>query len=146
MGTYTQVITLLRLSRSTRFTRDVDITTQQESMHTQTKTEMYTHPTKGLFYAFLGWIFKKENHEFARMELLKLKVLRSLCNPVPKNYVLLILLNLMLITLFTVWWFDGRYILASLNASFPSVIISGIVNVFGHLPHKRINIRNRSYE
>ena len=42
----------------------------------------------------------------------------------------------MLITLFTVWWFDGRYILASLNASFPSVIISGIVNVFGHLPIK----------
>ena len=43
---------------------------------------------------------------------------------------------MLIITLLTVWWFDGRYILASLNASFLSVIISGIVNVFGHLPIK----------
>ena len=49
---------------------------------------------------------------------------------------MLIILNLIVISLLTVWWFDGRYILASLNASFLSVIISGIVNVLGHTPIK----------
>ena len=44
------------------------------SHHTHTDKDGDVHtPTKGLFYAFLGWIFKKENHEFARMELFKIK-------------------------------------------------------------------------
>ena len=117
--------------------RDVDITTQQESPCTHRQRRRCTHQLKDCFMLSLVGYSQKENHEFARMELFKIKKsLDPSGNPVPKNYVLLILLNLMLITLFTVWWFDGRYILASLNASFLSVIISGIVNVFGHLPIK----------
>lgn len=108
------------------------------SHHAKTDTVKDVHtPTKGLFYAFFGWIFHKENHEFAKKELFKI---RAQLDPFAlwchKNYVLLIILNLVLLGLFTVWWHDGRYILASLNASFLSVIISGIVNVFGHTPIK----------
>ena len=53
-----------------------------------------------------------------------------------KNYYTLVVPNPVLIGLLTFYWFDGRYVLASLNASFLSVIISGIVNVFGHTPIK----------
>ena len=104
--------------------------------HTDTNKDVHT-PTKGIFYALFGWIFHKENHEFAKKEIFKIR--RQLdpfalwCH---KNYFMLIILNLTVISLLTVWWFDGRYILASLNASFLSVIISGIVNVLGHTPIK----------
>ena len=104
--------------------------------HTDTNKDVHT-PTKGIFYALFGWIFHKENHEFAKKEIFKIR--RQLdpfalwCH---KNYFMLIILNLIVISLLTVWWFDGRYILASLNASFLSVIISGIVNVLGHTPIK----------
>ena len=104
--------------------------------HTDKDGDIHT-PTKGLFYAFFGWIFHKENHEFARKELFKIKkTLDPFAIWCHKNYYMLIILNLLIISLLTVWWFDGRYILASLNASFLSVIISGIVNVFGHYPIK----------
>lgn len=104
--------------------------------HTDREGDVHT-PTKGLFYAFFGWIFDKENHQFAQTELFKMrKNLDPYALWCHKNYTLLVVLNLVLIALITGWWFDGRYVLASLNASFLAVIISGIVNVFGHLPIK----------
>ena len=106
--------------------------------HAFTDTDKDIHtPTKGLFYAFFGWIFIKSNHEFAKTELFKIR--RQLdpftmwCH---KNYELLIVSNIVLIALLTGWWFGGTYIFASLNASFLSIVMSGIVNVFGHLPIK----------
>ncbi len=86
--------------------------------HTDTEGDVHT-PTKGLFYAFFGWIFDKSNHQFAQTELFKMrKNLDPYALWCHKNYTLLIVLNLVLIALITGWWFDGRYVLASLNASF----------------------------
>ena len=119
--------------------------------HTDKEGDVHT-PTKGLFYAFFGWIFHKANHEFARTELFKIrKQLDPFALWCHKNYHFLILLNLALLGLLTFWipGVEGRYILASLNASFLSVIISGIVNVFGHTPIKGLTyettpMKNRS--
>jgi len=113
------------------------------SHHGKTDTEKDVHtPTKGIFYAFLGWIFKKENHEFAKNELFKM---RAQLDPFAlwchKNYVLLVITHLIIIALCTIWWHDGRYILASLNASLLSLLISGVVNVFGHLPLKGLTYK-----
>jgi len=90
------------------------------SHHANTDTEKDVHtPTKGIWYAFVGWIFKIENHKFAQQELFKI---RKLLDPFSiwchNNYYFLVILNIVLIALITVWWHDGRYILASLNASF----------------------------
>lgn len=121
------------------------------SHHANTDTDKDVHtPTKGLWYAFIGWIFKKENHKFAQQELFKMrKVLDPFSIWCHNNYYFLVVLNIALITLMTVWWHDGRYILASLNASFLSLVISGVVNVFGHTPIKGMTyetspMKNRS--
>ena len=108
------------------------------SHHAKTDTVNDVHtPTRGKFYAFFGWIFHKENHKFAQQEIFKIrKQLDPFALWCHKNYYTLVVLNLVLIGLLTFYWFDGRYVLASLNASFLSVIISGIVNVFGHTPIK----------
>ena len=104
--------------------------------HTDTDRDVHT-PTKGYGYALGGWIFHQENHEFAKKEIFKIrKQLDPFALWCHKNYYILIILNLAIIGLTTVWWFDGRYLLASLNASFLSVIISGVVNMFGHTPIK----------
>lgn len=110
------------------------------SHHAYTDTDKDVHtPTKGLFYAFIGWIFKKENHVFASSELFKIRQqLDSYAMWCHKNYQFLVILNLIIIAFLTGWWYDGKYVIASLNASILSVFISGIVNVLGHTPIKHI--------
>ncbi len=104
--------------------------------HTDTNKDVHT-PTRGILYALGGWIYHKENHEFARKEIFKIKkTLDPFAVWCHKNYYMLILLNLLIISLLTVWWFDGRYILASLNGSLLAVVISGLVNWLGHFPIK----------
>jgi len=104
--------------------------------HTDTERDVHT-PTKGIWYAFIGWIFHKENHMFAHKEIFKVKkILDPYSIWCHRNYYFLVILNLFIIGIITMPWHDGRYLLASLNASFLSLIISGIVNVFGHTPIK----------
>ena len=104
--------------------------------HTDTDKDVHT-PTKGLWYAFAGWIFHKENHRFAQQEIFKVKkILDPYSIWCHRNYYFLVILNLVIIGLMTIWWHEGRYLLASLNASYLSLVISGIVNVFGHTPIK----------
>lgn len=104
--------------------------------HTDKDGDVHT-PTKGMFYAFVGWIFEKENHEFARTELYKIR--RTLdhyslwCH---KNYYILVVANLIVIGILSWWQYEGMLILSSLNASILSIFISGFVNVFGHKPIK----------
>mgnify|MGYP000959649608 FL=1 len=40
--------------------------------HTDTDKDVHT-PTKGIWYSLFGWIFHKENHEFAQKELFKIR-------------------------------------------------------------------------
>lgn len=106
--------------------------------HTDTDGDIHT-PTKGIFYAFIGWIFHKENHNMAKAELLKIrKNMDQFALWCHKNYSVLVIANLVLIALLSFWLVDGMLVLASLNASILSLFISGIVNVFGHLPVKYI--------
>ena len=108
------------------------------SHHAYTDTDKDVHtPTKGISYALGGWIFHKENHEFAQKELFKIrKQLDPFALWCHKNYNVLIILNLVVIALLSGYMFGGRYVLASLNASMLSVVISGIVNWLGHYPIK----------
>ena len=104
--------------------------------HTDTEKDVHT-PTKGIDYALGGWIYHKENHEFAQQEIFKIrKQLDPFALWCHKNYYMLIVLNLLVIGIITYWFADGRYILASLNASLLSVVISGVVNWLGHYPIK----------
>ncbi len=104
--------------------------------HTDTDKDVHT-PTRGIGYALGGWIYHKENHEFAQQEIFKIR--RQLdpfalwCH---KNYYALVILNLVVIGCLTFWFAEGRYILASLNGSLLSVVISGMVNWLGHYPIK----------
>ena len=106
--------------------------------HTDTNKDVHT-PTKGSMYAFIGWIFEKDNHAFATNEIYKIR--RSLdqyslwCH---KNYAALVITNLLVIAILSWWQYQGMLVLASLNASILSVFISGFVNVFGHTPIKPI--------
>ena len=104
--------------------------------HTDKVGDIHT-PTKGIFYAFIGWIFHKSNHETAQKELLKIrKTLDPFALWCHKNYNLLIIVNLLVIGALTFWIVEGMLLLASLNASILSIFISGIVNVVGHYPVK----------
>jgi len=104
--------------------------------HTDTERDMHT-PTKGILYSLFGWIFYKENHEFAHKELFKMrKQLDPFALWCHKNYALLVILNLLVIGLLTGYMFGSTYVLASLNASIFSVLVSGIVNWLGHYPIK----------
>ena len=104
--------------------------------HTDKDGDVHT-PTKGVFYAFMGWIFKKENHIFATNEIYKIrKTLDQYSLWCHKNYPYLVITNLVVIALLSWWSYEGMLILSSLNASILSVFISGFVNVLGHTPIK----------
>ena len=93
--------------------------TQQKS-HAKTDTVNDVHiPTRGKFYAFFGWIFQRKLINLSQQEILKLeKQLDPFALWCHKNYYTLVVPNPVLIGLLTFYWFDGRYVLASLNASF----------------------------
>ena len=99
------------------------------SHHRYTDKEGDIHtPTKGMWYAFIGWIFNRENHNASQKDLLRIrKTLDDFSVFCHKNYVFIVIFNLTLLGLG-----DSILLLSSLNASLLSVFISGFVNVFGH--------------
>ena len=109
------------------------------SHHAHTDTELDIHsPTKGILYAFIGWIFYKENHQIVQTELFKLrKDIDPFAKWCYKNYIPIIITNLIVITILSQLIYGNNMLTqSSLNASALSLIISGIVNVVGHIDMK----------
>lgn len=107
--------------------------THNRSHHKYTDTELDVHtPTKGFWHAFIGWIFKEENHESSFKDLLKVrKNMDSFAFWCHKNYATIVTANWALLSLI-----DPKLGVASLNASIIGLFISGLVNTIGHLPVK----------